>query len=47
MAKDFKDDKRMDLLAATPPLEAVKMLMSAWMTEGKGWGRGWREEMRT
>ena len=36
VAKDFKRDKRKDLFAATPPLEALKMLLSMWMTEGIG-----------
>ena len=34
VAKDFKDDNRLDLFAATPPLEALKCLISMWMTEG-------------
>jgi len=37
VAKDFKDSKRFDLFAATPPLEALKLLLSAWMTKGIGW----------
>ena len=36
VAKDFKIDKRWDVFAATPPLEALKMLISLWMTEGIG-----------
>ena len=39
VAKDFKRDNRKDLFAATPPLEALKMLISMWMTEGIGWNR--------
>ena len=39
VAKDFKNDKNMDLFAATPPLEALKLLMSMWMTEGIGWSK--------
>ena len=30
VAKEIKKDKREDLLAATPPLEAKKMLFSSW-----------------
>ena len=37
VAKDFKNDKNMDLFAATPPLEALKLLLSLWMNEGIGW----------
>ena len=33
-------DKREDLFAATPPLEAKKMLMSMAVTEGVGYKRG-------
>ena len=39
VAKDFNDSKRDDLFAATPPLEAVKLLLSLYMTEGIGWSR--------
>ena len=43
VAKEIKVDRREDLFAATPPLEALKMLLSAAMTEGLGYRRG-REE---
>ena len=36
MAKEIKRDKREDLFAATPPLEAKKMLVSLAVTEGVG-----------
>ena len=42
--KEIKTEKREDLFAATPPLEAIKMLMSAAMTEGIGYEKG-KEEM--
>ena len=35
-------DKREDLFAATPPLEALKMLFSLAVTEGVGYERGQR-----
>ena len=38
-AQEIKRDNREDLFAATPPLEAKKMLMSMAVTEGIGyWG---------
>ena len=37
VAKETKMDKRNDLFAATPPIEALKMLLSAAVTEGKGY----------
>ena len=40
VAKDFKDSKREDLFAATPPLEALNILFSLCMTEGVGWNKG-------
>ena len=43
VAKEIKVDRREDLFAATPPLEALTMLRSAAMTEGIGYRRG-REE---
>ncbi|MCP2505128.1 MAG: hypothetical protein NLN65_07530, partial [Candidatus Poseidoniaceae archaeon] len=46
VAKDFNTDKRPDLFAATPPLEALKYLLSLWMTEGYGWKKGKSEEMK-
>ena len=39
VAKDFKRDNRKDLFAATPPLEALKMLISMWMAGGIGWSK--------
>ena len=38
VAKDYNTGKRPDLFAATPPLEALKLLISLWMTEGIGYG---------
>ena len=40
VAKEIKLDKRTDLFAATPPLEALKMLFSLAMTEGVGYEKG-------
>ena len=40
MAKDIKTDKKEYLVAAEPPLEAAKLLLSAAMTEGIGFKRG-------
>ena len=37
MAKEIKRDSRDDLFAATPPLEAKKMLFSLAMTKGVGY----------
>ena len=37
VAKEIKTDKRTDLYAATPPLEALKMLLSLAVTEGVGY----------
>ena len=36
VAKDFKNRDRPELFAATPPLEALKGLISIWMTDGMG-----------
>ena len=44
MAKEIKTDKREDLFAATPPIEAKRMLMSMAVTEGIGYKRGMREK---
>ena len=41
VAQELKRDKREDMFAATPPLEAKKLLFSMAMTEGLGWGSGW------
>ena len=40
MAKEIKTNKRTDLFAATPPLEAKKLLFSAAVTEGVGHQNG-------
>ena len=40
VAKEIKMDKRCDLFAATPPLEAKKMLYSMAVTEGIGYLAG-------
>ena len=40
MAQDVKRDNREDLFAATPPLEAKKILFSLAVTEGMGYERG-------
>ena len=40
VAQEIKTDKREDLFAATPPLEAKKMLLSWAVTEGIGYKRG-------
>ncbi len=40
VAKEIKRDKREDLFAATPPLEALKMLLSLAVTEGFGHSKG-------
>lgn len=39
VAKEIKRDKRIDLFAATPSLEALKLLLSFAVTEGVGWER--------
>ena len=44
VAKEIKIDKRWDLFAATPPLEAKKMLFSMAVTEGIGYVEGKRKE---
>ena len=44
MAKEIKRDKRDDLFAATPPLEAKKMLFSAAVTAGVRHQAGSKEE---
>ena len=40
VAQEIKWDKREDLFAATPPLEAKKMLLSWAVTEGIGYEKG-------
>ena len=44
VAKGIKRDKREDLFAATPPLEALKILLSLALTEGTGYVKGREEE---
>ena len=39
VAKEIKRDARTDLFAATPPLEATKMLFSLAVTEGYGFAK--------
>ena len=43
VAKELKTDKRDDLFAATPPLEALKLLIYMAMTEGIGYQKGKEE----
>ena len=40
VAKEIKRDSRDDLFAATPPLEALKLIISMAMTEGIGYEKG-------
>jgi hypothetical protein len=48
VAKEIRVNKRLDLFAATPPLEAVKILFSLAVTEGIGFTGGrrrfWEED---
>ena len=44
VAKEIKKDSSKDLFAATPPLEAKKLLMSLAMTEGVGYERSKERE---
>ena len=44
VAQEIKRDNREDLFAATPHLEAKKLLFSLAITEGIGYERGKREE---
>ena len=44
VAKEIKKERNDDLFAATPPLEAKKMLMSMAVTEGIGYERGQERE---
>ena len=37
VAKEIKTDKRQDLFAATPPIEALRILMSMAVTQGIGY----------
>ena len=43
VAKEIKADKRVDLFAATPPLEGKKLLLAMAVTEGIGYERGNKE----
>ena len=43
VAQEIKRDRREDLFAATPPLEAKKMLFSLVVTEGIGYQAGCKE----
>ena len=43
VAKEIKKDTRIDLFAATPPLEAKKILFSLAATEGYGFDREGRD----
>ena len=40
VAQEINDHRREDLLAATPPLESKKMLLSLAVTEGIGFKNG-------
>ena len=40
MGQEIKVDRRDDLFAATPPLEAMKLLLSLAVTEGIGFVKG-------
>ena len=44
LAKEIKRDSRIGLFAATPPLEAKKILFSLALTEGYGYDRGNRDD---
>ena len=44
VAQEINKGKREDLFAATPPLEAKKILMSMAVTENIGYKRGRREQ---
>ena len=44
VAQELKRDRCMDLFAATPPLEALKLLLSRAVTEGVGYSRGQRKQ---
>ena len=43
-AKEIKSDSRINLFAATPPLEAKEFLVSIALTEGYGYDRGNRDD---
>jgi len=44
VAKEIKKDSRIDLFAATPPLEPKNILFSLAVTEGCGYDRGSRDD---
>ena len=44
VAKELKKDNRDYLFVATPPLEALKILISMAMTEGVGYEKGKEKE---
>ena len=44
VAQEIKQDKREDLFAATPPLEAKKLLLSLAVTAGIGYKQGLRQK---
>ena len=44
MAKEINTNKREDLFAATPPLEAKKVLVSMAVTEGIGYQPGCKSQ---
>ena len=46
VAKEIKRDSRIDRFAATPPLEAKKILFSLALTEWYGYDRGNRDDGR-
>ena len=46
VAKEIKTDNRLDLFAATPPLEAKKLVFSQAVTESIGFQKGDKDENR-
>ena len=46
VAKEIKTDKREDLFAATPPLKAIKILLSCAVTQGIGYKEKVTEGMK-
>ena len=45
MAQEFSKGKLTTIFAATPPLEAKKILLSMAVTEGIGFGEGWCQKL--
>ena len=45
VAQEIKMDKREELFAATPPLEAKNLLFSMAVTKGLGLGKGWIKKL--